>query len=161
MVLLLGLFGACSQNESAGQANAGGSGGVAEPDGASGGSAGAQNADASDASDAAGAADAPCPSSQAVLVSDCAGLTPAAVLVGSGLDSGYFTPAQAEIHIGEAVEFQVSLGEHTATGLGCPAWDTGNIFPGESKCVTFSIAGTYPFHCVYHGGMDGVIDVTP
>ena len=53
---------------------------------------------------------------------------------------------------------------HTATsdnGL----WNTGDITSGASKSVTMDSAGTFPYHCIYHGGpgtgMAGTITVTP
>jgi plastocyanin len=47
---------------------------------------------------------------------------------------------------------------HTATsdnGL----WNTGDITAGASKTVVLDSAGTFPYHCIYHSGMNGSITV--
>jgi plastocyanin len=47
---------------------------------------------------------------------------------------------------------------HTATS-DAGTWDTGSIAPGASKSITFSTAGTFPYHCIVHPMMTGVIVV--
>ena len=49
---------------------------------------------------------------------------------------------------------------HTATS-DVGTWDTGDITAGSSKTITFSTAGTFPYHCIYHVsmGMKGTIIV--
>jgi plastocyanin len=48
---------------------------------------------------------------------------------------------------------------HTAT-LDDDACGTPNIASGESNGLTFSTAGTYPFHCNVHPNMKGTITVS-
>ena len=49
---------------------------------------------------------------------------------------------------------------HTATADD-NTWNTGDIDPGDkSKPVPFSKAGDSPYHCEYHGSMQGVVKVT-
>ena len=47
---------------------------------------------------------------------------------------------------------------HTATA-DAGSFDTGNIDPGESKSVTLTKAGRFPYHCDIHPFMHGVIVV--
>ena len=50
---------------------------------------------------------------------------------------------------------------HTSTSDTPGLWDTGNIPAGSSKTTTFTTAGTFNFHCIYHAsmGMTGSITV--
>jgi plastocyanin len=49
---------------------------------------------------------------------------------------------------------------HTSTS-DSGVWDSGDIAGGGSRTTTFATAGTFPFHCTYHGsmGMTGTIIV--
>ena len=47
---------------------------------------------------------------------------------------------------------------HTATS-NSGAWNTGDIIAGNSKAITFDTAGTFAYHCIYHSGMVGTINV--
>jgi len=44
---------------------------------------------------------------------------------------------------------------HTATS-NSGAFDTGNISPGQTKSITFTTAGSYPYHCIHHS-MNGTV----
>jgi plastocyanin len=71
-----------------------------------------------------------------------------------------YSPSTLTVSKGTTVTWQNNDGvTHTSTsddGL----WDTGNIAPGSSKGVTFSIAGTFKYHCTIHGpNMSGTIVV--
>jgi plastocyanin len=49
---------------------------------------------------------------------------------------------------------------HTATAdSGAQTFDTNTLKTGKSKTLTFSKAGTYPYHCVYHAFMKGTVVV--
>ena len=50
---------------------------------------------------------------------------------------------------------------HTATSdtTGAGAFTTGDITAGASAQVTFTTAGTFTYHCVYHAWMQGTIIV--
>ncbi len=39
------------------------------------------------------------------------------------------------------------------------AWNSGPIAPGGSFSMTFSSAGTFPYHCSIHPGMVGTVTV--
>jgi plastocyanin len=47
---------------------------------------------------------------------------------------------------------------HTVTATD-GRFDSGNIEPGERRSLTFSRAGTFPFHCTPHPFMRGEIVV--
>ncbi len=47
---------------------------------------------------------------------------------------------------------------HTATS-DTGIFNTGDISPGQSKSITFTATGTYPYHCVHHAGMNGTVVV--
>lgn len=38
---------------------------------------------------------------------------------------------------------------------------TGSINGGQNAGITFTAAGSYPYHCEIHPGMKGVIELTP
>jgi plastocyanin len=70
-----------------------------------------------------------------------------------------FDPADLTVHVGDTVTWTNQDGAtHTATADG-GAFDTGNIGGGSSKQVTFSTAGTFPYHCSIHASMHGTITV--
>jgi plastocyanin len=71
-----------------------------------------------------------------------------------------FGPAEITAKVGDVVAF--SNGDttaHTAT-LDDGSCDTGHIAPGSAAGLTFSAAGTYPFHCAIHPTMKGTITVS-
>ena len=70
-----------------------------------------------------------------------------------------FGPASLAVAAGTTVTFanQDSV-PHTVTsddGL----FDTGQLSPGQSAQLTFTGAGTYPYHCAIHPSMTGVLTV--
>jgi plastocyanin len=68
-----------------------------------------------------------------------------------------FSPAEIEIAAGNTVSFtNLDLVPHTATGDG---FDTGTLKKGESKEITFSEAGEFPYLCTLHRHMTGRIRV--
>lgn len=46
---------------------------------------------------------------------------------------------------------------HTATSDASGVFDTGDISPGQTKSVTFNSAGSHPYHCKHHSGMNGTV----
>lgn len=78
------------------------------------------------------------------------------------MSSLQFSPATLTVAKGTTVTWTNNDGAtvHTATSDG-GTWDTGDIAGGSSKSITFSTAGTYPYHCIYHVsmGMTGTIIV--
>lgn len=46
---------------------------------------------------------------------------------------------------------------HTATSDDGTSFNTGNISPGQTKSIVFTVVGTYPYHCIHHGGMNGTV----
>jgi len=49
---------------------------------------------------------------------------------------------------------------HTVTGDGnSPIFNSGNLDSGQSYIFTFTVAGTYTYHCSYHSWMTGTVVV--
>ena len=68
-----------------------------------------------------------------------------------------FAPAEIEVAVGTRVTFSnLDLVPHTATGDG---FDTGPLKKGESKEITFSEAGDFPYLCTFHRHMKGRVRV--
>jgi plastocyanin len=66
-----------------------------------------------------------------------------------------FAPTEAEVAVGATVTFtNLDLVPHTATGKG---FDTGSLNKGESRVITFSEAGDFPYLCAFHRHMKGRI----
>jgi len=77
--------------------------------------------------------------------------------VGVEIQQFKFAPAEIEIAAGTTVTFtNLDLVPHTATGDG---FDTGTLKKGESKEITFSEAGDFPYLCTFHRHMKGRIRV--
>lgn len=72
----------------------------------------------------------------------------------------HFQPQTVTISAGESITWTNNgQSPHTATGNG---FNSGNLNPGQSYSHTFSAAGTFAYHCIYHQsqGMVGTIIVT-
>jgi plastocyanin len=71
-----------------------------------------------------------------------------------------FSPADITATVGQTITFtNGDSAPHTAT-LDDGSCTTPNIAPGSSDGLTFSAAGTYPFHCNVHPNMKGTITVS-
>ena len=71
-----------------------------------------------------------------------------------------FSPADITATAGQSITFTNNdSAPHTAT-LDDDSCGTPNIAQGESNGLTFSTAGTYPFHCNVHPNMKGTITVS-
>ena len=71
-----------------------------------------------------------------------------------------FSPADITASAGQTITFTNNdSAPHTAT-LDDDSCGTPNIAQGESNGLTFSTAGTYPFHCAVHPNMKGTITVS-
>jgi plastocyanin len=70
-----------------------------------------------------------------------------------------FTPATITVTAGTKVTWKNNDNmTHTVTAND-DSYDSGNIGPGSSFSKTFSIAGTYPYHCSIHPSMTGKVVV--
>ncbi len=71
-----------------------------------------------------------------------------------------FSPADITATVGQTVTFTNNdPAPHTAT-LDDGSCTTPNIDQGGSDSLTFTAAGTYPFHCNVHPNMKGTITVS-
>jgi len=72
-----------------------------------------------------------------------------------------FSPSTITVYIGlnNTVIWQnLDSATHTVTGLNS-SLSSGNIEPGKIFNYTFTAAGTYTYHCIYHGWMMGKVIV--
>ena len=77
----------------------------------------------------------------------------------SGLTSNAYSPNQMIVGVGATVTWiNNDSVTHTATADG-GLWDSGRIDPGGRFSVTFSTAGTFPYHCTIHPNMVGSVIV--
>lgn len=71
-----------------------------------------------------------------------------------------FSPASIEASTGQTINFtNADSAPHSAT-LDDGSCTTPNLGGGESGGLTFSAAGTYPFHCRVHPDMKGTITIS-
>ena len=73
-----------------------------------------------------------------------------------------FNPTSMTVPKGTTITWKNDDGVlHTSISDSSGVWDTGDVAPGNSKSTTFTSAGTFRFHCKYHGtmGMTGTITV--
>ncbi len=76
-----------------------------------------------------------------------------------------FNPKQVSVPVGTTVVWTNKDNvAHTVTADD-KSFDSGNLNPGATFKFTFTKAGTFPYHCQYHGGpngqgMSGVVTVT-
>jgi len=70
-----------------------------------------------------------------------------------------FSPREVTVTVGDTVTWTNSDQiTHTATADG-GSFDTGALSNTESGTVTFSTAGSFPYHCTIHPNMTGTITV--
>lgn len=70
-----------------------------------------------------------------------------------------FSPKNITIDVGDTVVWDNEDNEpHTATADN-GAFDSGTMQPGSSYARTFTVPGTYSYHCAFHPGMVGTITV--
>jgi plastocyanin len=71
-----------------------------------------------------------------------------------------YHPSTLTVAPGTTVAFHnVDTTEHTATSNNATTFDTGPIQHNETKMVTLTKAGTFPYHCAFHPFMNGTIIV--
>jgi plastocyanin len=114
----------------------------------------APSAAASAAPPAAASASAAAPAGAACAESAAAGSVAVAV------KDFAFGPADITAKVGDTITFtNGDSAPHTAT-LDDGTCTTGTINPGSADGLTFTAAGTYPFHCKIHSNMKGTITVS-
>jgi plastocyanin len=73
-------------------------------------------------------------------------------------DAQTFTPATVSIKVGESVTWQNFSGMKHTTTSDQSGWDQ-IVDNGQSFSLTFSTAGSFPYHCNIHPGMKGTVVV--
>jgi plastocyanin len=70
-----------------------------------------------------------------------------------------YTPNPITVAVGGTVTWTNNDSTtHTSTANG-GAWNSGSIAPGGKFTMTFSAAGSFPYHCSIHPGMVGTVTV--
>lgn len=72
-----------------------------------------------------------------------------------------FSPATLTVKVGDTVTWvnQDSVGHSATADDG--SFDTGVLSQGESNTVTFTEAGSFPYHCTPHPNITGTVIVEP
>jgi plastocyanin len=72
-----------------------------------------------------------------------------------------FQPATIQAKVGDIVTWtNADTVQHTATLDSDEACTTDTLDPNATGSLTFSVAGSYPFHCKIHSSMHGTIVVS-
>ena len=70
-----------------------------------------------------------------------------------------FVPADLTVNAGTKVTWvNYDSAPHTATATS-DGWDTGRLDRNQRAAVVFDAPGTFPYFCVYHPNMKGVVTV--
>ena len=70
-----------------------------------------------------------------------------------------FIPADLTVNAGTKVTWvNYDSAPHTATGTSA-SWDTGRLDRNDRGSVVFEEAGSFPYFCIYHPDMKGVVTV--
>ena len=81
--------------------------------------------------------------------------------VTAGIKDFEFDPTAVTAKVGDVITWTNNgPAGHTVTVDSAPACDTGTVAAGATGSLTFSVAGTYPFHCKIHSSMKGTITIT-
>ncbi len=74
-------------------------------------------------------------------------------------DGNVFEPATVTINVGDTVTWRNTDDvPHTSTSDD-GVWDSGALAAGEEFSFTFEEAGTFPYFCEFHPGMEGTVVV--
>ena len=77
-----------------------------------------------------------------------------------GLTTTAFAPNPVNIKVGDSIEWvNTDSIAHTSTANNGTTFSSGTIAPGGSFKATFSTAGSFAYHCVFHPGMVGTVNV--
>jgi len=107
-----------------------------------------------------GASPAPSTAEPTAAADPCAPSTAAGTVTASIIDFE-FDPATVNAKVGDVISWtNDGLAPHTATVDGTPACTTPQLAPEASGGISFSAAGSYPFHCSVHPTMKGTIEVS-
>jgi plastocyanin len=72
-----------------------------------------------------------------------------------------FDPATVTAKVGDVITWTNNgPTSHTVTVDNQTGCDTGTLTAGSTGSLTFTAAGTYPFHCSIHSSMKGTITIT-
>lgn len=74
-----------------------------------------------------------------------------------------FSPTTVTVKVGTIVKWNNLdyYSTHTVTSDNGTTFNSGTIAIGSSYSYTTSVAGTFPYHCTVHGGMNGTLVVNP
>jgi plastocyanin len=124
---------------------------------ACGGGATATGGTSSAAPAASAAASAAAPSSAGSAACSVSTATPT---VAGSMQNTAFNPTTIQAKVGDVIGFtnKDSI-QHTAT-LDDMSCTTGIVAGGATAALTFTAAGTYPFHCEIHPNMTGKIEIS-
>ena len=76
------------------------------------------------------------------------------------ISNNVFSPGNLTIAPGDVVKWVLSAGAHSVTS-NTGAWPEAILStPGAEFSHTFATAGTFPYHCIFHTGMNGTVVVS-
>jgi plastocyanin len=88
--------------------------------------------------------------------------TPASKITATSADT--FSPGNISVTTGQVIQWTVasdSVPHNVTFDSSGDLTSPGSLGPGDTWQVKFTVAGTYPYHCTIHDGMNGQITVTP
>lgn len=96
----------------------------------------------------------------ALMIASCKSDTP--VMTNQVTLSGLsFSPKTLSVTIGTMVTWTNKEAiTHSVTSNIAGLFDSGDLTNGKTFSHTFTTAGTFPYHCMYHDGMTGTVIVT-
>src|SRR5581483_7976434 len=72
-----------------------------------------------------------------------------------------YAPPTATVKVGSSLPWtNDDTAPHTVTADD-KSFDSGNVAQNDTFSYTFKTAGTFKYHCLYHGNMHGTVTVTP
>src|SRR5262249_32907921 len=77
----------------------------------------------------------------------------------SALTTGAYSPDQITVPVGTIVMWTNNDTVTHTVVQNAVSFNSGNITPGGSYSMTFTTAGSYPYHCSIHPGMVGLVTV--
>ena len=76
------------------------------------------------------------------------------------MDNGKFNPSSITISAGTTIIWTNKENTiHTVTSDNSGTFNSGDLSQGKTFSYTFSLPGTYPYHCIHHSGMAATVIV--
>jgi plastocyanin len=77
------------------------------------------------------------------------------------MGDNFFNPSSLTVNVGTTVTWTNNGAVNHTTTSNTSLWNSGTMGPGATFSFAFNSTGTFAYHCNFHSGMTGTINVVP